>query len=83
MLRNIVFYSKEHLSRFFKDKMSVTVFQYLNYIRAKKAKPLLLDSKKTATQIAIECGFSGLRTMDRALKRVYGLSSREIRNNIN
>ncbi|MGT2829498.1 AraC family transcriptional regulator [Streptococcus hillyeri] len=71
--------SKEHLSRFFKEQMAITVFQYLNYIRAKHAKPLLLKTKKTATQIAQECGFSGLRTMDRALQKVYGLSSRELR----
>lgn len=73
------FLSKEHLSRFFKDKMDITVFQYLNYIRAKHAKPLLLENKITATQVVQECGFSGLRTMDRTLKRVYGLSSREIK----
>lgn len=71
--------SKEHLARFFKEQMAVTVFQYLNYVRAKHAKPLLLNGQKTATQIAVECGFSGLRTMDRALKKVYGLSSRELR----
>ena len=64
--------------------MNITVFQYLNYVRAKHAYPLLLKGKKTATQIALDCGFSGLRTMDRALLKNYGLTSREIKKkNIN
>ena len=71
--------SKEHLARFFKEHMNITVFQYLNYVRAKHAYPLLLEGKMTATQIALECGFSGLRTMDRALLKNYGLRSRELR----
>ncbi|MGT2802177.1 AraC family transcriptional regulator [Streptococcus henryi] len=71
--------SKEHLARFFKEQMDITVFQYLNYVRAKHAKPLLLEGKLTATQVALECGFSGLRTMDRALIKNYGLTSRDIR----
>ena len=76
--------SKEHLARFFKEQMNITVFQYLNYVRAKHAYPLLLEGQKTATQIALDCGFSGLRTMDRALLKNYGLTSREIKKkNIN
>lgn len=71
--------SKEHLARFFKEHMDITVFQYLNYVRAKKAKALLLEGKLTATAVAIECGFSGLRTLDRALLKNYGLSSRDIK----
>ena len=75
---------KEHLARFFKEQMNITVFQYLNYVRAKHAYPLLLEGQKTATQIALDCGFSGLRTMDRALLKNYGLTSREIKKkNIN
>ena len=76
--------SKEHLARFFKEQMNITVFQYLNYVRAKHAYPLLLEGQKTATQIALDCGFSGIRTMDRALLKNYGLTSREIKKkNIN
>ena len=76
--------SKEHLARFFKEQMNITVFQYLNYVRAKHAYPLLLEGQKTATQIVLDCGFSGLRTMDRALLKNYGLTSREIKKkNIN
>ncbi|MET3557836.1 AraC-like DNA-binding protein [Streptococcus rupicaprae] len=71
--------SKEHLSRFFKEYMNMTVVQYLNYVRSKHALPLLKDGKMTATQIALECGFSGLRTLDRALVKYYGQTSKQLK----
>lgn len=40
--------SKEHLARFFKEQMNITVFQYLNYVRAKHAYPLLLEGQKNS-----------------------------------
>lgn len=78
-IANVCYLSKEHLARFFKEQMNITVIQYLNYVRAKHAYPLLLEGQMTATQVALDCGFSGLRTMDRALVKTYGLTSREIR----
>lgn len=78
-IANASYLSKEHLARFFKEQMNITVIQYLNYVRAKHAYPLLLEGQMTATQVALDCGFSGLRTMDRALVKNYGLTSREIR----
>lgn len=78
-IANACYLSKEHLARFFKEQMNITVFQYLNYVRAKRARPLLLEGKMTATQVAIECGFSGLRTLDRALLKNFGQTSREIK----
>lgn len=78
-IASFCFLSKEHLSRFFKKQMGITVFQYINYIRAKEAKKMLSETQGTATQIALNCGFSGLRTMDRALQKTFGQSSREIK----
>ena len=78
-IANFCYLSKEHLARFFKEHMNITVIQYLNFVRSKHAYPLLLEGQLTATQVALDCGFSGLRTMDRALVKNYGLTSREIR----
>lgn len=71
-IANASYLSKEHLARFFKEQMNITVIQYLNYVRAKHAYPLLLEEQMTATQVALDCGFSGLRTMDRALVKNFG-----------
>lgn len=57
----------------------MTVVQYLNYVRSKHALPLLKDGKMTATQIALECGFSGLRTLDRALVKYYDQTSKQLK----
>ncbi len=78
---NACFLSKEYLARFFKKNMGITVFQYVNYVRAKRAKQLLGEIKEPATRIALRCGFSGLRTMDRALLKIYGVSSRDLKRN--
>ena len=71
-IANFCYLSKEHLARFFKEHMNITVIQYLNFVRAKHAYPLLLEGQLTATQVALDCGFSGLRTMDRALVKNFG-----------
>lgn len=73
------FLSKEYLSRFFKENMGITVFQYLNYVRAKQAKKLLCETNYSATRVASECGFSGIRTMDRALMKNYYMTSRQLK----
>ena len=41
-IANFCYLSKEHLARFFKEHMNITVIQYLNFVRAKHAYPLLL-----------------------------------------
>lgn len=78
-IAKVAYFSKEHLSRFFKEHMGITVFQYLNYVRAKNAKHQLQESGLPAGHIAVQCGFSGLRSMDRALIQAYGMPSRELK----
>lgn len=78
-----VYLSKAYLSRFFKEYMGMTVWQYLSAIRARQAKDAIQQQRGTFTEIALLCGFSGLRTMNRALVANYGLSARAIKNAMN
>lgn len=78
-LAQLSYLSKEYLARFFKEHMGMTVGQYLNAVRAKHAREAILSSKGTFTEIALDCGFSGQRTMDRALLKNYGLTARELK----
>lgn len=71
--------SKEYLARFFKKNMGITVGQYIAEIKAKNAYEQIGVSQKNLTQIALDAGFSGIRTMDRALIRVYGKKASEIK----
>lgn len=71
--------SKEYLARFFKKNMGITVAAYLRNLRARAARKLLLTDPGTLDSIAEQCGFSGLRSMNRALEECYQESASEIR----
>lgn len=64
--------SKEYLARFFKKQMEITVDTYLDNVRAQHAHYLLRSSTKNLTEIALESGFSSVRTMNRAFSNLYG-----------
>lgn len=74
--------SKEYLSRFFKREMDITVDNYINNVRAQHVHRDLLTSKDSLTNIALNNGFSGVRTMNRAFEKLYGTSTSKFRKNI-
>lgn len=81
-LENIARYhhvSKEYLARFFKKYMGITIGQYIAEIRAKHAYDDIVTGKHNLTEIALNNGFSGIRTMDRALIRIYGRKASELK----
>ncbi|AEB07566.1 transcriptional regulator, AraC family [Coriobacterium glomerans PW2] len=70
--------SKAYLARFFKKNMGVTVGQYLSAVRARHARIEILRQHGTFEEIALSVGFSGAKTMNRALMSSYGMSARQI-----
>lgn len=81
-LENIARYhhvSKEYLARFFKKYIGITIGQYIAEIRAKHAYDDIVTGKYNLTEIALNNGFSGIRTMDRALIRIYGRKASELK----
>lgn len=71
--------SKEYLSRFFKENMGITVGKYIKNIRVQQVYKDLNDTRITLTQVALQNGFSGLRSMNRALIEIYDKNARELR----
>lgn len=71
--------SKEYLARFFKKQMEMTVDTYIANVRAQHAHYDLANKNTTLTTIAINNGFSGVRTMNRAFKRLYGKTASEFK----
>lgn len=71
--------SKEYLARFFKKNMGMTVAAYLRRLRASAAKKQLMAEPASLDRVAESCGFSGLRSMNRALIENYGQSASELR----
>lgn len=63
--------SKFHLSREFKKVTGQTIFTYLNMIRCKEAKRLIVDGMSVSAA-AISCGFDNLSYFTRVYKRYTG-----------
>jgi AraC-like DNA-binding protein len=66
--------SKSHLSHVFSGKIKMDFRNYVNMLRINHAYTLLSDTDLSMTEIAERCGFSGLRTFDRAFRSHNGIS---------
>ncbi len=69
-------FTKDYVRRIFKQKTGFTPKAYLNNLRIKKAKELLLDKKAkyNVKQTAIACGFNDQYYFSRMFKRATGIS---------
>ena len=67
-LNEIAEYTKccpSYLSEYFHKKMGMTIKQYINVMRLKHAKKLLISSDLPIMSICFECGFSSLASFNR------------------
>ncbi|NEW08352.1 AraC family transcriptional regulator [Paenibacillus sp. SYP-B3998] len=67
------FISASYFSRIFKDTTGFTFIEYLNNVRIKEARLLLLESKFNMTQISESVGFDSLTHFGRTFKEITGL----------
>lgn len=72
--------SKYYFAHLFKNAFGTTFYEYLTLYRLEKSVPLLLDTDKKISEIALDCGFSNIRSFNRAFRRVYKKSPSEYRN---
>ncbi|WNS44074.1 AraC family transcriptional regulator [Paenibacillus sp. MMS20-IR301] len=68
-----------YFSRFFKSISGMSYIAYLNSIRVNQAEYLLLNTDKSILDIALECGFSNIRTFNRVFKQVKLRTPSELR----
>ncbi|MFC7679638.1 helix-turn-helix domain-containing protein [Paenibacillus sp. GCM10028914] len=73
--------SEAYISYFFKEQMGLNFSDYLEDIRMREAKQLLLESGKAISEIAAAVGYLSLNTFSRAFKRANGISATEYRRN--
>jgi len=71
--------SKYYFAHLFKNTVGTTFYEYLTLYRLERAVPLLLDTGKKISEIALDCGFSNIRSFNRAFRRVYKKSPGEYR----
>lgn len=72
-------YSEYYLSHIFKEKMDVTVKDYLMRKKITAAAHMLTESNMTVTEIAEQLHFSTLHSFGLAFKRYMGMSAGEFR----
>jgi AraC family transcriptional regulator len=79
-LADVAQFSPFHFHRIFSSMAGETLNDFIQRIRLEKAVAKLLDNpRKSITEIALECGFSGSSTFARAFKEAYKMSASEWR----
>ena len=66
--------SKYHFCRLFKEKIGLTVMDYILKTRVTMAKELLWEADLSVTEISESCGFSSISYFSRAFKNETGVS---------
>jgi AraC-like DNA-binding protein len=71
--------SRRHFFRAFKQSVGKTPYAYMADLRLKKALDLLRATDRSATEIALECGFASSSHFAYAFRRVHGAGPSEYR----
>ena len=72
--------NKSFLSKRFKTATGFGFKEYIINLRIQNACRLLLETNKSITDIAFECGFNSVSSFNRSFKKVKGISPREFKN---
>ncbi len=79
-LAQVANFSRFHFHRIFRALMGETLNRYIQRIRVERAAlQLITNPKKTITEIAFDCGFSGSAPFARAFKDFFKMSASEWR----
>jgi AraC family transcriptional regulator len=76
-LAQVACFSSFHFHRIFTAITGETVNFFTNRLRLEKAARLLKYSNNSATEIALDCGFSSSSTFSRSFKQYFGTSPNE------
>lgn len=71
--------SKFHFCKVFREATGMTVSQYVNALRLYHAQTLLLETKKSVSDIAYECGFGSTQNFNLFFKKELLLTPRAYR----
>ncbi|MBN1541970.1 AraC family transcriptional regulator [candidate division KSB1 bacterium] len=75
-LAGVAHFSPYHFHRLFRMIMGETLNAFVQRVRIEKAAAqLLFQPRKTITEIALDCGFSGSSAFARAFQGAYGVSA--------
>lgn len=72
-------YNAKYCSQCFHSATSINFREFVNLIRIQQSKEMLLETAKSITEIAFECGFQNIRSFNRAFQASAGISPRDFR----
>ena len=78
-LASVAGFSRFHFHRIFRAMVGETLNSFIQRVRLEKAARLLENPKKSVTEIAFDCGFSGSATFARAFKEMYNMNASQWR----
>lgn len=78
-LADQISYHKVYLSRYFKQRTGIPFSNYVNQYRINEASYLLKKTQKKILEVALDCGFTSLRSFNRNFKAIIGLTPNEYR----
>ena len=76
-LSDLTFMTTNSFCRFFKERTGKTAFQFLREYRISRACQMIINSRKSISQICHDTGFNSFSSFNRAFKSVKGLSASE------
>ena len=71
--------SEVYFRRLFKEKYNISPYEYINELRIKKSKEMLLYNDENIGEIAEKCGFLNIYTFSRYFKNLVGVSPNKFR----
>ena len=78
-LAKVACFSEYHFHRVFRAMTGETVNDFTNRLRLEKAARLLKRTRQSATEIALECGFSSSATFSRSFNKAFKTSPTQYR----
>ncbi len=78
-LASLVNMAEGSLCRFFKMKVGITLFEYLNKIKVEYACKLLMDPDLNILKISLDSGFNNLSHFNKQFRKITGVTPSEYR----
>jgi len=79
-LANELRYSKNYLCKAFKAAAGVTISEYSNFLKVRKAYDLVSYTDVRISEIAKACGFSSIHYFSRIFRKYVGMAPSQLRN---
>ena len=74
---SMMHFSPSHFSKTFKKLMGINYVPYVNMVRIEQAIQMLSTGQHRMIDIALECGFSNIRSFNRTFKEITGYTPTE------